>query len=73
MYYDTGEVLKEIYWDSECIQREDGPAVVEYTRTGHVVRYEFWLGGEQMGFWDIYDLSTEENQKILLKKWLLYA
>jgi hypothetical protein len=50
--------------------REDGPSWIRYLRENKPPEVTcFHLEGEPLGFWEVFNKVSEENQKVLLKDW----
>jgi antitoxin component YwqK of YwqJK toxin-antitoxin module len=71
-YRKDGSLFTVSYIREGKFYREDGPAFIQYSREGRMNYVEFWMDDKQLDFWDFFERSSSENQKILLENWLQY-
>jgi antitoxin component YwqK of YwqJK toxin-antitoxin module len=72
-YWVDGSVKSEIWYKNGDRHREDGPSLIWYKDKGNADDIQYWLENKRLDFWDFYDQSSEENQKIILRVWLPYC
>jgi hypothetical protein len=72
-YSEDGSLEEAWYYRHGYVHREDGPAEIYYNAEGLITSVDFWIEGEQLSFWDFYDQSSTDVQKVLLRDWLCYV
>jgi antitoxin component YwqK of YwqJK toxin-antitoxin module len=72
LYREDRSVEKEEYFVNDKFHRIDGPARIWYKEDESIMKVEFWLEDEECGIWEVYEISTLDTQKVLLKVWLQY-
>jgi antitoxin component YwqK of YwqJK toxin-antitoxin module len=71
-YQKDGTPYREMFMKSGTRHREDGPAILHFGDRGEVTYCFYYIEDVQFPFWEFFERSTPETQKILLKDWLPY-
>jgi antitoxin component YwqK of YwqJK toxin-antitoxin module len=72
-YYQSGTIGLEVWYKNGVRHREDGPAWILYNSDGRLCNADFFLEGNRRAFWKVYENTSPEAQKILLRDWIHYV